>query len=217
MPVAARQSVVPLQPQVYLLLPSEMQRWPGVGVDVQSMQVFEPPHAEFELPAVHMPVVWPVGILQQKPPPQVPLPAPPQFAVQAPAVQVGLSFAHAAQRPLAPHAVFAVPAAQVPFVWPVATLQQPPLHAWFELQVVVHLCAVVSQAKPVEQSAEELQPQAMPLMHWLPFCVAQLEQMAAVAQVVCAVPALHVPVVWPAAIAQQPPLQAWFAAHVVVH
>ena len=64
----------------------------------------------------------------------------------APATQTcpAAAFVQFAQTlPLAPQALFAVPALQVPLV---AAEQQPPLHAWVELHAVVHLLVAASQA-----------------------------------------------------------------------
>ena len=74
----AGQSVELLQPQA----PPARQTCPTAAC-VQSMQVPpDGPHAVLAVPAAQLP--W-----LQQPPPQVPLPAAPQAAVQAPEVQVG--------------------------------------------------------------------------------------------------------------------------------
>ena len=64
-----------------------------------------------------------------------------------------------------PHAAWAVPARQVP---PWALEQQPPLHGWAILHFAVQLRAIVSQAKPLAQSAELLHPQLWLARHTLP-------------------------------------------------
>jgi len=149
---------------------------------------------------------WPAVVaLQQKPLPQVPLPALLQASVQAPmaALQVGLSSLQDAQTaPVLPQFEFAVPTRQVPLA---AAEQQPPLQAWFWLQAVVHRWVVVLQEYCAAQSVAALQPQAPATQMW-PLLLAEQfrHRPPAAPHVVAAVPARQVPL---AAAEQQPPLQ----------
>jgi hypothetical protein len=90
--------------------------------------------------------------------------------------------------PVAPHAAPDAPAEQVPLT---ASEQQPPLQACWSLQLVVHMLVLVSQARPLGQSAAELHPHLLgaPGMQACPTLLAvQSEQTAPVSQAPPVVP-----------------------------
>ena len=109
----------------------------------------------------HVPGALPVTqrwLLQQVPPPHVPLPALPQVDVHDPAEQVGVPLAHTEQPPpVAPHAPLLVPAMHCP------PLQHPPLHAVSVAppHAVPHWCVEVSHACSAGQSVAFWQPQGV--------------------------------------------------------
>jgi hypothetical protein len=108
--------------------------------------------------------------------------------------------------PLAPHCALVVPATQL------LLKQQPPLHSWVAVQVVVHRCSRASHASPGSQSAAELQPHAFETHRW-PFALA-LQSMHTPPDgphTVAVVPAAQLPPL------QQPPLHGWVAEHTVTH
>src|SRR5438874_1809510 len=102
--------------------------------------------------------------LQQNPPSQAPFPTAPQFAVQAPMVQVGVPLLQARQAaPMLPQAEFEVPATHT-LLW-----QQPPLQLlWFmSPQMASHTFVVLLHAVPMGQSAATAHPH-LPATHWWP-------------------------------------------------
>jgi len=158
------------------------------------------------LPAVQEPAE------QQKPPPQVPLPAPPHAPAHAPAAQVGVPPEQTAQAaPVAPQAPLPVPAWHVP-----PAPQQPPLHAvsFAPPHAAPHVCVLVSHAWPVGQSAGAAHPQT-PLVQASPaaLIVQSWQAPPALPHSILLVPATHMP-----PMSQQPPLQAlWPAPHAAPH
>jgi hypothetical protein len=103
-----------------------------------------------------------------------------------------------------------LPATHVP---PFAAEQQPPLHGWAVPHDVVHVLVLASQAKPVGQSAMEVQPQARVVTtQALPAAEAAQSEQAAPGWPHAAgdVPG------WQTPLAQQAPLQGWLALQVVV-
>jgi hypothetical protein len=127
-----------------------------------------------------------------------------------PAPHVGVSPAHAAQAPpVAPHAVFAVPAPHCP----VAASQQPPLHpVWLAPpHAAPHVWVDVSHAWSVAQSVAELQPHArVAATQAVPFALpAQLAHDPEPPHAVALVPGRHEP-----PLPQQP---AWHGAPGIAH
>jgi hypothetical protein len=105
-----------------------------------------------------------------------------------------------------------VPALQVPLV---AAEQQPPLQAWVELQAVVHLLVVASQAYPVGQSVAELHPH-FPVVRqtWPSVLAVQSTQVPLAPQAASAVPARQLP---PTVAEQQPVWQGVLESQASVH
>jgi hypothetical protein len=224
--VSDAQSVAALQPQAVPL----MQRWPA-AFEVQLVQAMpSPPQVAAAVPALQLPEVMPVGMLQQplahgveasQPEPHrcvVVLQAVPGQSAEVMQPQPTpvthwwpLAFVEQSVqlRPFVPHAVGEVPGEHMPPV------QQPPLHACDAVQVVVHWCIVVLQAEPIAQSVVPLQPQLPPPVtaeQRVPFglVVQSLQEPPEAPQVVCAVPATQVPA------EQQPPLHSCVAVQVFV-
>lgn len=110
--------------------------------------------------------------------------------------------------PVEPHAFFAVPGAHMP----VLGSQQPPLHGWPDVHVVVQAWAVVSHASSPGQSVALSQPHVPSDRHALPVELPEQEahRPPLAPQAMGDLPDVQLPAL------QQPPLHGWLGEQVLV-